>query len=131
MVCYNHLRMIGHAALMYRTQTGKAAASLAELAEADCAPGEFGKGKFACPEHGEYTLAADGLTGVCSHHGYASYLTPCCEIETTHVTEAEADGVPAVPRRSTTSTGGSSSIRSPSACRSRPSGTGPRRSCCR
>jgi hypothetical protein len=90
MVCYNNLRMIGHAGLMYRTQTGKAADSLAELAAAGCAPGEFGKGKFACPEHGEYTLAADGLTGVCSHHGYASYLTPCDEIETTHVTEAEA-----------------------------------------
>jgi hypothetical protein len=90
MVCYNHLRMIGHAGLMYRTQTGKAATSLAELATAGCAPAKFGEGKFTCPEHGEYTLGADGLTGVCSHHGYASYLTPCNEIETTHVTDAEA-----------------------------------------
>ena len=32
MLCYNHLRMIGHAALLYRTQTGKAAATLQELA---------------------------------------------------------------------------------------------------
>ncbi len=88
--CYNNLRMIGHAGLMYRTQTGQAAPSLADLTKADCASGEFGHGKFACPEHGEYTLSADGLTGVCSHHGYASYLTPCSEIETTHVTEMEA-----------------------------------------
>ncbi|RIK76706.1 MAG: hypothetical protein DCC67_13505 [Planctomycetota bacterium] len=88
--CYNHLKMIGHAALMYRTEHGKAAATLAELASAGCAPGEFGKGRFACPQGGDYSLAADGLTGVCSHHGYASYLTPCCELELQRVTEAEA-----------------------------------------
>jgi hypothetical protein len=91
MVCYNHLRMIGHAGLMHRTQTGRMATSLADLAEADCAPGVYGQGKFTCPEHGAYTLAADGLTGVCSRHGYASYLTPCLEVENTHVDEAEAE----------------------------------------
>jgi hypothetical protein len=90
MVCYNHLRMIGHAGLLYRTQTGKPAESLADLHEADCAPEVFGEGRFTCPEHGQYTLGADGLTGVCSHHGYASYLTPCLEIPTTHVSDAEA-----------------------------------------
>jgi hypothetical protein len=90
MACYNHLRMIGHAGLLYRTQTGKTAASLGDLAKADCAPGLFGQGRLACPDHGEYTLAADGLTGVCSHHGYASYLTPCLEIPTTEVSESEA-----------------------------------------
>ncbi len=91
MVCYNHLRMIGHAGLMHRTQSGRMATSLADLAESNCAPGVFGQGKFTCPEHGAYTLAADGLTGVCSHHGYASYLTPCLEVETTHVSDAEAE----------------------------------------
>ena len=91
LLCYNHLRMIGHAALLHRTQTGELAQSLAELAESGCAPGEFGGGAFACPDGGEYSLAADGLTGVCTHHGYAGNLTPCLEAEAEHVTEAEAD----------------------------------------
>jgi hypothetical protein len=91
LLCYNHLKMISHAALMYRTEHGANAASLEELAAAECSPGEFGKGQLVCSEGGVYSLAADGLTGVCSHHGYASYLTPCCEIETRKVTAAEAE----------------------------------------
>lgn len=90
LLCYNHLRMIGHAALMHRTQTGENAGSLAELAASGCAPGEFGAGAFACPDGGQYELAADGLTGVCTHHGYASQLTPCLEAEAARVTAAEA-----------------------------------------
>ena len=89
--CYNHLRMIGHAALLHRTERGATPASLAAIHQADCCPHEFGTGNLVCPEGGEYSLAADGLTGVCSHHGYASHLTPCCEIETSHVTKAEAE----------------------------------------
>ena len=38
MICYNNLRMIGHAAMLYRTQFGKQAKSLDELAEAGCLP---------------------------------------------------------------------------------------------
>jgi hypothetical protein len=38
MLCYNHLRMIGHAAMLYRTQYGKPATSLAELAGGGCLP---------------------------------------------------------------------------------------------
>ncbi len=37
MLCYNHLRMIGHAAMLYRTQFGKAPKSLDELSETGCA----------------------------------------------------------------------------------------------
>src|ERR671935_2781354 len=65
-LCYNHLRMIGHAALLYRTQHGKVPGSLEELAKAGCAPGEFGKGDLVCPDGGRYALADDGLTGTCS-----------------------------------------------------------------
>lgn len=90
MVCYNDLRMIGHASLMYRTQTGKVAESLEDLVAANCVPGKFGQGKLACPDHGTYSLGSDGLTGVCSVHGYASYLTPCSELELTNVSQAEA-----------------------------------------
>ncbi|HET6325006.1 MAG TPA: DUF1559 domain-containing protein [Planctomycetaceae bacterium] len=91
MICYNHLRMIGHAALFHRTQHGKKAGSLAELAESHSAPGEFGKGRLACPDGGTYTLSPDGLTAVCSHHGDAHSLIPCCEIPLTEVTGDEAD----------------------------------------
>jgi hypothetical protein len=91
MSCYNHLRMAGHAGLMHLTQTDKAAQTLDDLKASDCIPGEFGTGKFVCPDGGEYTFGDDGLTCVCSHHGYASYLTPCSEIETTRVTEPEAE----------------------------------------
>jgi hypothetical protein len=90
MVCYNHLKMIGHAALMYGTERGKYAASLDELEAAECTPGAFGQGNLVCPDGGQYSLAADGLSSVCSHHGYAHYLTPCSEIETQRVTPAEA-----------------------------------------
>ena len=90
LVCYNNLKMISHAALMYRTEHGKPAASLDELANAECVPGHFGKENLACPDGGKFHLAGDGLTGVCSHHGYASYLTPCCEIEVQEATAGEA-----------------------------------------
>jgi len=90
-LCYNHLRMIGHAALLYRTENGKAPESLAALADAQCAPGLFGDAQLACPDGGQYSLAADGMTGVCSRHGDARFLTPCLEIPVTQVKGAEAD----------------------------------------
>jgi hypothetical protein len=98
MLCYNHLRIIGHAAMLYRTQYGQPAKSLDELADSGCAPAPFATdttGKIrrealACACGGKYSLAADGLTGVCSHHGYAHELTPCCEIPLEKVTAAEA-----------------------------------------
>jgi len=90
MLCYNHLRMIGHAALLYRTQTGRAAATLQDLAQARCSPGEFGSEKLTCPDGGSYSLSSHGRTGVCSHHGRAADLTPCCEIPLTEVTNSEA-----------------------------------------
>src|SRR5262249_26328521 len=80
MLCYNHLCMINHASLMYRTEFGKLPASLAELADTRCAPGLFGEDKLTCPDGGKYPLSADGTTGVCSHHGHSQNLTPCCEI---------------------------------------------------
>ncbi len=90
MLCYNHLRMIGHASMLYRTQFGKKPESLEQLADARCTPGVFGRGKLRCPCGGSYELAADGASGVCSHHGHASALVPCLEIPLEQVTEAEA-----------------------------------------
>jgi hypothetical protein len=91
MLCYNHLRMIGHAATLCRTEHGRPAASLDELVKAECTPGVFGQGKLACPDGGTYRLSADGKSGVCSHHGHANALTPCCEIPVKEVSGAEAD----------------------------------------
>jgi hypothetical protein len=91
MLCYNHLRMIGHASLLYRTEFGKPPASLVDLANTQCAPGVFGQRQLACPDGGQYTLSKDGMTGVCSHHGHAHQLTPCCEVLVDKVNGVEAD----------------------------------------
>ena len=90
LLCYNHLRMIGHAAMLYRTQYGRPAASLGELAEGGCSPGAFGEGSLRCPRGGRYALSADRTTGVCSHHGHTRFMVPCREIPLARVTEAEA-----------------------------------------
>jgi hypothetical protein len=90
MLCYNHLRMIGHASLLYQTENGKPPASIGALAEADCCPGPFNEGELKCPDGGTYSLAQDGTTGVCSHHGHAQLLRPCCEIPVARVGPEEA-----------------------------------------
>jgi hypothetical protein len=91
MLVYNHLRMIGHAALLFRTEHGRPPASLDELADAKCAPGVFGRGELAHPDGGGYSLAADGMSGVCSKWGRADDLVPLLERPLTVVTADEAD----------------------------------------
>ncbi|MBS0265130.1 MAG: DUF1559 domain-containing protein [Planctomycetes bacterium] len=89
-LCYNHLRMIGHASLLYQSEHDHSPDSLAILEKTQCAPGLFGTGDLACPDHGKYTLTADGTAGVCSVHGQAHNLVPCCEHPVTRVTREEA-----------------------------------------
>jgi hypothetical protein len=91
LLCHNHLSMIGHASLLYQTQNGAKPTSLEMLAQAQCAPGIFGEGKLACPDGGHYSLAADGMTGICSKHGQVRSLIPCCEIPLDAVDGMEAD----------------------------------------
>jgi hypothetical protein len=91
LLSYNHLCMIGHAAQLFRTEHGKAAGSLAELVQAGCCPAAFNQGELRCPFGGRYSLAADGLTGVCSHCGTTQFLTPCCEMHLEKVSKLEAD----------------------------------------
>ncbi|MBC7933727.1 MAG: hypothetical protein H7Z38_24460, partial [Rubrivivax sp.] len=91
LVCYNHLRMIGHASLLLRTEQGRWPDSLAELARTNSAPGTFGEGALSCPDGSQYALSADKTTGVCSHHGHALRLTPNIEIPVALVTGAEAN----------------------------------------
>jgi hypothetical protein len=89
--CYNHLRMIGHGSMMYRTEHGQAPESLKEMARAKCAPGTFGAGLLACPDGGKYSLSTDGNFGICTHHGHASFLKPCLETSPGMVTREEAE----------------------------------------
>jgi hypothetical protein len=89
--CYNHLRMIGHGSMMYRTEHGRAPASLEHLAKLKCTPGTFGKELLTCPDGGKYSLSADGNLGVCSHHGHVHLLKPCLETAPPTVTREEAE----------------------------------------
>lgn len=91
MICYNNLRMIGHASMLYRTESGEAPDSLATLTKSKCAPAAFGEGEFACPDGGKYSLSPDGTAGVCSRHGQARLMTPCIEIPVRQVNGEEAD----------------------------------------
>jgi hypothetical protein len=91
LIGYNHLRMIAHAAQLYRTQFGKAPATLADLEQAGCTPGKFNAGKLACPFGGVYRLSDDGAFGVSSVLGTASFLTPVCELPTPAASPEEAD----------------------------------------
>ncbi len=85
-----HLRMIAFAAQLYRTQFGKAPASLEELASSGCAPGEFNKGVLTCPFGGTYSLNADRTAGLSSVLNRADFLTPCCELALSEVSTEEA-----------------------------------------
>jgi hypothetical protein len=91
MLCYNYLRMVGHAALLYRTEHGRWPDSLQELAQFECTPGTWNEDSLRCPDGGTYELSKDGMTGTCSHHGPAGFLTPCCELPLENVNGEEED----------------------------------------
>jgi hypothetical protein len=134
MVCYNHMRMIGHAAMLYRSEHGRPPESLDELRDADCLPRQFRTEASAarqereqqllcdlesddaevreqaaaeleklsrpdgaladaccCPDGGTYHLSADGMSGVCTCHGRAHFLTPNLEIPLEQVSGGEAE----------------------------------------
>ncbi len=90
-LCYNHLRMIGHACLMFRSESSRLPDSLETLAKTQCSPGLFGTEELVCPDGGRYTLSADRTTGICSHHGHSHDLVPCSEHPVEKVTGEEAD----------------------------------------
>ncbi len=86
--CYNHLRMLGHASMLYRTEHGEAPKTLDQLIKTKCLPKKFGTGKFSCPDDGHYLLE-DGLKCSCSVHGHVGRMTPCCEIPVKQITLTE------------------------------------------
>lgn len=95
-ICYNHLRMIGHAALLYHTETGHWPDSLQTLTQAKCCPSfkgpELGpSADLSCPDGGTYTFSPNRNAGVCSRHGHVDSLTPGCELPLTKINGEEAD----------------------------------------
>lgn len=88
---YNHLRMINHASLLFRSEFGRPPRSLEELAETKCAPGVFGRDDLAHPDGGTYLLAPDGMSGLCSKYGRAESLSPCLEHLVSEVSGQEAE----------------------------------------
>jgi hypothetical protein len=90
-LCYNHLRVVGHASLMFETEYGRPPASVDELARGECLPDDFGRGRLACPDGGTYGLSADRHWGTCTVHGRADAMTPCLEIPLAHATADEAE----------------------------------------
>jgi hypothetical protein len=95
-ICYNHLRMIGNAALLYHTETGRWPDSLLTLSQAKYSP-YFKVAQLTptpdltCPDGGNYALSHDGTHGMCSRHGHAHFLTPGCETPLPDVNGEEAD----------------------------------------
>ena len=88
-LCYNHMKMLGHAAMLYRTEHGKAPESLDQLITSACLPEDFGAGRLVCPDDGRYHLSEDGTEGICAVHGQAGRMTPCCEISAEHISATE------------------------------------------
>jgi hypothetical protein len=91
LLCRNQMQMLAHAALMFETEFGRPPASVDELRRGECLPGDFGRGRLACPDGGTYALAADGHRGVCTVHGRADQMTPCIEVPLARVTREEGE----------------------------------------
>ncbi|MBX3443768.1 MAG: hypothetical protein KF774_15270 [Planctomyces sp.] len=91
LVALTHLRMIEYGAVLYRTQYGRPAASLAELLDGKCLPLGFRDGSIRSPFGGTYSLGSDGLTGMCSVVGTAAAPRPCLELELPRCSKQEAE----------------------------------------
>ena len=90
LIAISHLRMIGYAAQLYRTQFGQSAKSLSDLVSTGCCP-EFNKGQLRSPLGGTYSLSEDGSHGVCSVCGTIRTLKPICDLPLNHVNILEAE----------------------------------------
>jgi len=91
LLSYNHMRMIGHAAMLFQTQYGRRAESLKELADGRCSPGLFGTEDLQDPLGGAYSLSPDGTTAMCSATGSPFALIPNAELPLDKITQEEAD----------------------------------------
>jgi hypothetical protein len=89
MQAYNHLRMIGHAQLLHRTQYGRRAASLAELQRHGCAPAEFGTSPGFTPPGGFGDYELTSTSAASTHYGDVDNLRPILEIPVQYITQDE------------------------------------------
>lgn len=89
--CASVMRMIGHGAALFRGENGRWPKSMKEIEDAECLPAGFGDAVTTCPCGGKLELSEDGHHGVCSHHGHADALVPCCENPVAKVTPRESE----------------------------------------
>ncbi len=92
--CYNHLKMLNYASLLYKSELGESPSSIEDLIEHQCLPERFSPDTFKCADGGHYSLARDKDEldyAVCSRHGNDRFLTPCIEIPVLEVSKEEAD----------------------------------------
>lgn len=90
LIAFNHLKMIEHAALMFRTENGRAPKSFEEMASSGCAPGVFGQGRLIGPAGGTYTLTADGMSATHSIYGRPGRIAALLDVPLSSVSQEEA-----------------------------------------
>lgn len=94
-ICFNHLRMISSAVMLYASEYGHTPPSFTALADSGCASHAFNEGSLVCPDGGTYSLIsgqANALShGMCSRHGTDQLLTPTLETPVSIATADEAD----------------------------------------
>ena len=83
-LCQNHLRMIGNAATMFRTELRRP-----PTIEALVTDGYLPKDVLKCPDGGTYSLAPSGLA-VCTVHNRIRYCTPVDSVPIEKVSREEA-----------------------------------------
>jgi len=83
--CASHLRTMVNAALLFREDQGRPAASIEDLVEG----GYLKEATLRCPQVGAYSLE-DGLAARCTVHNRLGALTPHIDLDLTEVSEEEA-----------------------------------------
>jgi len=91
-VCQNHLRMIGNAATLYRTDKGLRLGQPNAIPTVEQLVSEqfLKKEVPVCPDGGTYTLDAEGVAQ-CSCHNRLRYCTPVSELKLEKVAQTEAE----------------------------------------
>jgi len=84
--CINHLRIIEHAALLFRIENQRKSKSLKELIERNYVDPRL----LQCPDGGEYSLEPKSFMAACTVHNRLRYVTPIVEIPLEKVTGREA-----------------------------------------
>lgn len=87
MRCVNHLKMIEHAAMLFRIETQRKPKSLDDLAARRYIDADW----LQCPDGGAYALQPQGYMATCAVHNRLRFLTPNIARALKVVTKREAD----------------------------------------